>query len=114
MVVKKVEDVQLSIEEKRCCIEKEHPQLSIKKQCELIGLNRSSYYYQPKKPLQNKDLKLMNLIDELYTNHPFYGSRQIRNALRLKGYKINRKKVQRLMRIMGLVSVVPKPNTSKP
>ncbi len=56
----------------------------------------------------------MNLIDELYTKHPFYGSRQIRNALRLKGYKINRKKVQRLMRIMGLVSVAPKPNTSKP
>ncbi|WP_214660651.1 IS3 family transposase [sulfur-oxidizing endosymbiont of Gigantopelta aegis] len=71
---------------------KEHPQLSIKKQCELIGLNRSSYYYQPKKPLQNKDLTLMNLIDELYIKHPFYGSRQIRNALRLKCYKINRKK----------------------
>ena len=47
MAVKKVEDVQLSTEEKRCCIEKEHPQLSIKKQCELIRLNRSSYYYQP-------------------------------------------------------------------
>ncbi len=56
----------------------------------------------------------MHLIDELYTKHPFYGSRQIRNALRLRGYKINRKKVQRLMRIMGLVSVAPKPNTSKP
>ena len=115
MAIKKVEDVQLSTEEKRCCIEKEHPQLSIKKQCELIRLNRSSYYYQPKKPLQNKDLKLMNLIDELYTKHPFFGSRQLRDALRLRGYnKINRKKVQRLMRIMGLVSVAPKPNTSKP
>ncbi len=114
MVVKKVKDVQLSTEEKRCCIEKEHPELSIKKQCKLIGLNRSSYYYQPKKPLHNKDLKLMNLIDEQYTKHPFFGSRQIRNVLRLKGYKINRKKVQRLMRIMGLVSVAPKPNTSKP
>ena len=56
----------------------------------------------------------MNLIDELYTKHPFYGSRQIRNALRLRSYKINRKKVQRLMRLMGLVSVAPKPNTSKP
>jgi putative transposase len=56
----------------------------------------------------------MHLIDELYTKHPFYGSRQLRNALRLRGYKINRKKVQRLMRRMGLVSVAPKPNTSQP
>jgi len=56
----------------------------------------------------------MNRIDELYTKHPFYGSRQMRDALRLEGYIINRKKVQRLMRIMGLVSVAQKPNTSKP
>jgi len=56
----------------------------------------------------------MSLIDRLYTKHPFYGSRQIRNVLRRIGHKINRKKVQRLMRLMGLVSVAPKPNTSKP
>ena len=114
MAIKKVEDVQLSTDEKRCCIQKKHRQLSIKKQCKLIGLNRASYYYEPKKPLENKELKLMNRIDVLYTKHPFYGSRQMRNALRLEAYKINRKKVQRLMRIMGLVSVAPKPNTSKP
>ncbi len=76
-------------------------------------MNRSSFYYQAKAPQNSKDLKIMNLIDELYTKHPFYGSRQIRNALRSRGYKINRKKVQRLMRIMGLVSVAPKPNTRK-
>ena len=55
----------------------------------------------------------MRQIDELYTKHPFYGSRQMRNALRRMGYKINRKRVQRLMREMGLQSIAPKPNTSK-
>ncbi|WP_214660583.1 hypothetical protein [sulfur-oxidizing endosymbiont of Gigantopelta aegis] len=68
---------------------KRAPSVEHQKQCELIGLNRSSYYYQPKKPLQNKDLTLMNLIDELYIKHPFYGSRQIRNALRLKCLRFN-------------------------
>ncbi len=92
LAVKKVEDVQLSTDEKRCCIEKEYPQLSIKKQCEFIGLTRSSYYYQPQKHQDNKNLKLMNLIDELYTKRPFYGSRQIRNALSSKGYKLIVKK----------------------
>ena len=68
------------------------------------------------------DLPIMNLIDEIYTKHPFFGSRQMRNRLRdlkddypeLPLSRINRKKVQRLMRKMGLVSVAPKPNTSKP
>jgi len=55
----------------------------------------------------------MRLIDNEYTDHPFYGTRQIRNVLRRKGYKINRKRVQRLMRKMGIQSIAPKPNTSK-
>lgn len=64
--------------------------------------------------MKDKDIALMKRIDEIYTKYPFYGSRQIRNALRREAYKINRKKVQRLMRKMGLESVAPKPNTSKP
>jgi putative transposase len=88
LVIKKVEDVQLNTDEKRCYIQKEHLQLSIKKQCKLIHLNRASYDYKSKKPLENKDLNLMNRIDELYTKHPFYGSCQMRNALRLEGYKV--------------------------
>jgi len=114
LALKKIKDVKLNTDEKRCCIEKEHPQLSIKKQCELMSLNRASYYYQKQTTVPTEDLNLMNLIDEHYTKHPFFGSRQLRNVLRRIGYKINRKKVQRLMRLMGLVSVAPKPNTSKP
>ncbi len=62
----------------------------------------------------SENLELMRAIDKEYTDHPFYGSRQMRNVLRRQGYKINRKRVQRLMRRMGLPSVAPKPGTSKP
>lgn len=95
-----------------------HPNISIARQCELISLSRASYY----RSLRNKDsistetpenLTLMRLIDEEYTRHPFYGSRSICTYLRRQGYKVNRKRIQRLMRLMGLVSVEPKPNTSK-
>ena len=110
------------MEEKRSCIDHSASELSINRQCELIELNRSSYYYQAKDVVDDKDLPLMNLIDEIYTCHPFYGSRQMRNALRDRKLeyphyslnRINRKKVQRLMRKMGLVSVAPGPQTSKP
>jgi len=105
----------MSVAEKRNCIEPEHPELSVSRQCELIGLPRSSYYRQGSEPTESEEnLTLMRLIDEEYTRHPFYGSRQMRNVLRRLGYKINRKRVQRLMRVMGLVSVAPKPNTSRP
>lgn len=60
-----------------------------------------------------ENLQLMKMIDEEYTAHPFYGTRQMRNFLRKQGFKVNRKRVQRLMRKMGLQSVAPKPNTSK-
>jgi putative transposase len=60
-----------------------------------------------------ENLELMRIIDKEYTKHPFYGTRQMRNILRRQGYKVNRKRVQRLMRLMGLQSVAPKPGTSK-
>ena len=94
-----------------------HPNLSIHRQCELLDLCRSSFYRNPQVAAGREtpeNLELMRVIDKEYTDHPFYGSRQLRNVLRRQGYKINRKRVQRLMRRMGLQSVAPKPGTSKP
>lgn len=97
-------------------IDPTHPAISITRQCELIHLPRASYYrsvdYGPVVETE-ENLNLMRLIDEEYTRHPFYGSRQLRNYLRRQGHKVNRKRVQRLMRLMGIMSVAPKPNTSK-
>jgi putative transposase len=106
----------LSVAEKQCCVEDNHPKLSIQRQCELIDLPRSSYYRKSTVAGQEnpKNLELMRIIDKEYTDHPFYGTRQMRNTLRRQGYKVNRKRVQRLMRSMGLQSVAPKPGTSKP
>ena len=89
------------------------PKLSVSRQCRLLRLNRSSYYYK-KKPIKSEDLELMRLIDEQYLKTPSWGSRSMRNHLRRLGYKINRKRVQRLMRLMGLEAIYPKPKTSRP
>lgn len=102
-----------SVSEKRLHIEKEHPELSIVRQCELLGLSRSSYYYQPV-PVDPYELELMHKIDEIYTGAPFYGSRKITKALKREGHKVNRKRVQRLMRKMGIEAIYPKRNLSKP
>jgi putative transposase len=105
----------MSVDEKRQCIEPDHPQLSISRQCDLIGLSRSSYYRENSSSLGcEEDLELMRLIDEEYTRHPFYGSRKLPDYLIRQGYQVNRKRVQRLVRRMGLVSIAPKPNTSRP
>jgi putative transposase len=93
-------------------IEVDHPVLSLRQQCGLLGLNRSSLYYQPV-AVDPETLVLMNLIDEEYTRHPFYGSRKIMRFLREEGYWVNRKRVQRLMGLMGLEAICPGPNTSK-
>ena len=87
--------------------------LSISRQCRLLKLNRSTFYYK-KRPIKSMDLKLMKLIDEQYLKIPSWGSRSMRNHLRRLGYKVNRKRVQRLMRIMGLEAIYPKPKTSRP
>ena len=106
----------MSLLEKRICIEPGHSQLSIACQCQLLGLHRSSYYRQNNYPMEESDenLKLMRLIDEEYTRHPFYGSRKIRDYIGHCGYRVNRKRIQRLMRIMKIQSIAPKPNTSVP
>jgi putative transposase len=89
--------------------------LPVATQCELIDVNRTSYYVKSK-PLapSDEDKLLMRLIDEEYALHPFYGSRRMRQVLLKKGYTVNRKRVQRLMRALGLAGMAPGPNTSKP
>ncbi len=80
-------------------------------QCALIGLSRASFYYEPTE-IRAEDLVLMKRIDELYTEHPFYGSRRITAQVRMEGYGVNRKKVQGLMRKLGLVGQLPGVKTS--
>jgi putative transposase len=94
-------------------VEPDHPQLSVRRQCQLLGLNRSTLYYDPV-PADPEDLRLMALIDEEYTRHPFYGSRRMAAWLTAHGQPVNRKRVQRLMRLMGLEALYPKPKLSAP
>ena len=87
--------------------------LSMRWQCELLGVNRSRLYYEPVEP-DGEQLALMRRMDELHLKHPFFGSRMMTQILKAEGSAVNRKRVQRLMRLMGLESTAPKPNTSKP
>ena len=86
---------------------------SMRRQCELLGVNRSSLYYELVEP-DAEELALMRRMDELHLTHPFMGSRMLTRMLKAEGIPVNRKRVQRLMRLMVLVSTAPKPNTSKP
>ena len=85
--------------------------MSVRRQCELLGLNRSSLYYEPAGETA-ENLRLMRLIDEQYTARPFYGSRRMTVWLIEQGEEVNRKRVQRLMRVMGLEAIYPKPRLS--
>ena len=87
--------------------------LPVTRQCQLLNLNRSTVYYPPR-PVSAEDLRLMRRIDEMYLQRPFYGSRRLRDWLQDEGITVNRKRVQRLMRQMGLVAIYPKARTSKP
>ena len=100
-----------SAERKRPLIDVGHPELSIRRQSELLGLNRSSLYYEPAGET-SEDLRLMRLIDEQYTACPFYGSRRMTAWLTQQGEPVNRKRVQRLMRLMGLEAIYPRPRLS--
>lgn len=95
-------------------IELAHPTLSIRRQCELIGLNRSSFYRQPAGE-SALNLALMGLIDREYTRAPFYGYRKMTARLNNEhGYQVNHKRVARLMALMGLQAIYPRPRTSLP
>jgi putative transposase len=94
-------------------IEPEHPHLSIARQCELVGLSRSSFYYLPQGE-SAENLYLMRLLDEQYTNTPYYGVRRMTAWWRSQGYAVNHKRVARLLHTMGLETIYPKPRLSAP
>jgi putative transposase len=102
-----------STELKRSMIQTDHPQLSVCRQCQLLGLPRSSFYYEPARETA-ENLVLMHLIDRQYTAQPVYGSRRMMIWLQDQGHEVNRKRVQRLMRLMGLEAIYPKPKLSAP
>jgi putative transposase len=101
------------VEEKRALIQPEHPAISIARQCELLDLARSSYYYQ-RMPESEENLLLMRLLDEQYTRTPFYGIKKMTAWLDTQGQEVNHKRVARLLRRMGLMAVYPKPRLSQP
>jgi putative transposase len=92
-------------------VDPKHPQLGIERQCELLGISRSTYYYEPKE-IDGEELTLLRCLDEQYLKTPFYGSRKMTVYLNSLGYTIDRKRVIRLMRKLGLQAIYPKPKTT--
>lgn len=92
-------------------IEPNHALISVRRQCELLGLNRSTFYCQPAGE-SAENLHLMRLIDEQYLHTPFYGWPRMTAYLRRQGYAVNHKRIQRLMQLMGLQAIYPKPRTT--
>ena len=99
--------------ERRTMIRRDIPGLSLSRQCEVLSISRSSFYYAPKgESVEN--LALMRRIDELFLKYPFYGSRQMVRQLRREGSRVGRHRVRRLMRLMGLQAIYQAPRTSDP
>lgn len=94
-------------------MEPDNDQIPIVRQCQLLGLNRSNYYYEPV-PIDQETIDLMNKIDVIYANQPYYGCPKITEQLRRDGLKVNHKRIGRLMQTMGIQAIYPKKNTSKP
>ena len=94
-------------------IDKDH-KLPIAAQCRALHIARSTVYYQPVSLVHTQDLALMRQIDEIYLQWPFYGSRRMRDELVRRGHRVNRKRVQSLMRLMGLQAIYPRCRTSQP
>src|SRR5229473_4136486 len=103
----------MSVPDRRALVDRDHREPSIRRQCELLGVARSGIYRKPP-PANDNDLALMRRIDELFTAWPFLGSRRMAAMLRADGWPVNRKRVQRLMRRMGIAALGPKPRTTKP
>jgi putative transposase len=102
-----------STEDLRPLVDRIHADISVRRQCELLGVNRAGLYYQPVGESE-ENLLLMRLLDEQYTRAPFYGSRRMREWLATQGFEVNRKRVSRLMVVMGIEAVYPKPRLSQP
>ena len=103
----------MSTPDRRAMLDRDHPSLSVRRQCALLSLARSGVY-RPVPAEDEADLALMRRIDELFLAHPFLGSRRMATMLSREGARVNRKRVQRLMRLMGIEALGPKPSTSKP
>jgi putative transposase len=103
----------MSAPDRRAKLDRDHPLLSVRRQCGMLGIARSGVYRLPR-PANDDDLMLLRRIDELFTRWPFLGSRRMTAMLRAEGQAINRKRVQRLMRRMGIAALGPKPRTTKP
>jgi len=101
-----------TVEGKRAMIEMSNSRISVRRQCELIGLNRTTLYYSGAKESEF-NMHLMRLIDEQYTKTPFYGWPKMTAHLRRQGYGVNHKRIQRLMQKMGLCAIYTRPSTSK-
>jgi putative transposase len=98
---------------RRGLIDAGHETISVCRQCELLEMSRSTFYYSPATET-DENLRLMRLLDEQYLKAPFYGTRKMVEALGKLGHVVNRKRVQRLMRIMGIHALVPRRSTSQP
>lgn len=98
--------------DKASTIELDHPVLSVRRQCKLLDINRSTVYYQARMD-SDEELQLKERIDEIFTARPFYGVRRITWTLQQSNFLIGRKKVTRLMREMGLTAAYPKPKLSR-
>jgi putative transposase len=103
----------MSVERRRQMIEPEHPALSVVRQCELVSISRSGFYYQPVGETE-LNLELMRLIDAQFLETPWYGSRQMARHLRREGYQVGRKRIRRLMAKMGLAPIYQRPRTTVP
>ncbi len=103
----------MSRAERRALVEREDPALPVSQQCRLLAVSRSSVYRRPAE-VSEEDRAILALIDRQYLARPYYGSRRMAAWLATQGHPVNRKRVQRLMRLMGLVAVYQRPNTSKP
>ena len=94
-------------------MERGHPEISVRRQCALLGVNRSGLYYE-RVGQSEQNLLLLRLLDEQYTRTPFYGSRKMTEWLATVGHEVNRKRVRRLMELLGVEAVYPKPKLSQP
>jgi putative transposase len=103
----------MSVPDRRAMLLHGDARLSVRRQCQVLGLARSGVY-RPRRPANDNDLVLMRRLDELFTQWPFLGSRRLARMLRDEGQSINRKRVQRLMRQMGIEALGPRPRTTKP
>jgi putative transposase len=103
----------MSAPDRRAKLDRDHPHLSMRRQCAMLGIARSGVY-RPAAAANDDELALLRRIDELFTRWPFLGSRRVTALLRAEGQTINRKRVQRLMRRMGIAALGPKPRTTKP